>query len=461
MENGDNIKHKILNALAMLKSFKLTQSDIANELKDQNYQISQSELSKVRSMEATSSDKDYSISPIKLEMIEKGLDEILFAKNYIYDYNQLQYKLNLEEKNIAYSDQSLKLRNFENTTWYLYFFDKQYLEGVLKNAITRVVFEIGANQQVSLQNVKNEGYDPKNTDYEGILELQGVQHLICNLKTKKTREKHLHIKIIIGLGEVHDINMGVYANINFSGSIVSGTLLLERVYEEEESKIVPQTYIETTEEYEKLDKHIKEYFEHKELNRIKVKTGLNSQSELIEWMNLKKSSKNYKPFKLINTIRFKHDIFISAPMASLEDKKKYERQVEDIKKIKNTLENDLGYNNTFFAGLDDEDNERIRFRQPDIAFQIAIEAMENSGKILFIYPEEITSSSLMEVGWALKSGKLVVIFKRKGVPLPFLLRNIGQVDRKYVNVRVYEYDEKEYGDIVFILKNNGKAIFDE
>lgn len=142
-------------------------------------------------------------------------------------------------------------------------------------------------------------------------------------------------------------------------------------------------------------------------------------------------------------------IFISAPMASIEED--YYKELRDYVLTLETTLKDIGFTNVICPMFDKED--RSSFDGKTKAIIDNFSDLKQVECMLVIYPKEIATSSLVEIGYGLALSKNMVIFYKEG--LPYLLEESGG---EIAHVKTYKYDS--YEEITKTIKSNGMTIFD-
>lgn len=167
--------------------------------------------------------------------------------------------------------------------------------------------------------------------------------------------------------------------------------------------------------------------------------------------NLKKSSIK---MSLVN-IDYKYDLFIASPMAAYDTNEQYQKDRQNILDISTAFENKFGYKKIFYAGRTIRSMEK--FEHKDSSVKDNLIALKQSKRFVLIYPKALTSSVLVEAGWALALGKPSVYYVRNRDHLPFLLREAGQA---FESVKIYEYTNVEY--LIKSIENNKKeSLFED
>lgn len=129
-----------------------------------------------------------------------------------------------------------------------------------------------------------------------------------------------------------------------------------------------------------------------------------------------------------------YSIFLSFAIAGNKTRNQREIINEEISKIETKL-TELGYTNIFNAS--NYFSNEHDYQPPEIAAKEDFSAIENSKNFLFFYPTKVPSSALVELGYALRDGTNITIFTSNKHFLPFLTRELGQINDR-VHVVVYD-----------------------
>lgn len=146
---------------------------------------------------------------------------------------------------------------------------------------------------------------------------------------------------------------------------------------------------------------------------------------------------------------YRYDVFLSSPMASLNDKR-YREERNFALAVISSLKKDCGMQTIYYAGV--EIDTKSGFDPYDVAVLDDLDAINNSRYFILIYPQKSASSVLFEAGCALALAKECIYFVKNRNLLPFLLR---QAEQAFSNVKLYEY--KSIDDVTKVCKN--KKIF--
>lgn len=157
------------------------------------------------------------------------------------------------------------------------------------------------------------------------------------------------------------------------------------------------------------------------------------------------------PNAALTPVSIKYDAFISAPMASFQgDPKAYQRSRNSIRKLVNELEDGLPRRKVFYAGAQLPSVKA--FEAADLSFDTDIAALRESRCCILIYPQEIATSALVEVGVAIGLKKPVVIHVLDGVSMPFLLQHEQGASETHGAIHIYKY--ANFNDILQVYRAN-------
>jgi len=147
----------------------------------------------------------------------------------------------------------------------------------------------------------------------------------------------------------------------------------------------------------------------------------------------------------------RNKVFIGAPMASLSDDD-YKILRQHILEIENSIKTYCGFNDITYSGFKIE--ESSQFEGEEKAIKKNFKYLKESEFFIFIYPDKIASSVLVEMGYAIALSKKTIIFTRSKTSLPFMLR---EVDKAINSFKIYTYSD--YSDITRIIALNGSDLF--
>lgn len=153
----------------------------------------------------------------------------------------------------------------------------------------------------------------------------------------------------------------------------------------------------------------------------------------------------------VSTTGMRYDAFISAPMASFQaDPKAYQRSRSDIRKLVKLLEEGLPRRKVFYAG--EQLPSVSAFEAADLSLDTDLEALRDSRCCILIYPREMATSALVEVGVAIGMRKPVVIHVLDGVGLPFLLQHDQGAAATHGPIHIYKYSN--FDEILQVYRAN-------
>ncbi len=157
---------------------------------------------------------------------------------------------------------------------------------------------------------------------------------------------------------------------------------------------------------------------------------------------------------------FSHDVFISTPMAALDDDEQVKRHRADIEKVRHALRDycHFALDRVFYAGTDMDD--KGAFERSDMALRKNYKELEQSRVFLMIAPDKRPSSIYVEAGMAMALGKPCVFFAREQDDLPWLIREATAASKHdgLPSLKVYEY--KDVAQIIHWFQQEGDRLFD-
>jgi hypothetical protein len=171
-------------------------------------------------------------------------------------------------------------------------------------------------------------------------------------------------------------------------------------------------------------------------------------SRLPKKIMVEDSLDNEEYFKL----KFRHDVFLSSPMAAFEDNDRYIKEREFTNCVIECFKNECGFSSIFYAGK--EINNIEDFELEEFSIERDLDACRESKYFALIWPEKLASSVLVEAGWAIALNKPSVYFVKNRKELPFLLRTIDQACK---NVRICDYQCLE--GILKKIKSHKESLF--
>lgn len=210
----------------------------------------------------------------------------VFNQPFTVASSEFEMKNNLSEDEPSEPSNSLKINNFHNTTWWAYYF--HYNESQKLGLLGRAILEIKKDGDAYLKNIEHE----TSTDYNGKIHLEiSNQHLIINLWSEGTKEKHLRINVFVGMGKVYPLLIGIYTNIYSNNSTVAGTIILEKTKNDITQLEMPKTFNFQEAQGVGINKLIVEFLQNREQNFIKAPSGILTAEMLERWLIKKKKDK--------------------------------------------------------------------------------------------------------------------------------------------------------------------------
>lgn len=147
----------------------------------------------------------------------------------------------------------------------------------------------------------------------------------------------------------------------------------------------------------------------------------------------------------------KGSVFLCGPMASLPSDDAYRDSRQLMQDIAEALYQ-VGMSPTYYGGKEifsvDDFEESIK------SVKNNFQQFKKSECVLVVYPEPLTSSVLVEIGYAIALTKPMVIFTKSSDDLPFLLK---EIDKSLTTVNVFEYKNSQ--DILKKIRGNGVDLF--
>ena len=152
-----------------------------------------------------------------------------------------------------------------------------------------------------------------------------------------------------------------------------------------------------------------------------------------------------------NSIKEEYSIFLSFAIAGNKTRSNRENVDNQVSRIETKL-SDLGYKNIFNAS--NYFSTEHDYQPPEVAAKEDFNAIENSKNFLLFYPTKVPSSALVELGYALREGTNITIFTKNKEFLPFLTRELAQINER---VHLVEYNNIE--NLLSILDDSHELYF--
>ncbi len=147
----------------------------------------------------------------------------------------------------------------------------------------------------------------------------------------------------------------------------------------------------------------------------------------------------------------KDKIFIGSPMASVKETT-YESIRKDALRLKSALIKYCDFDDVYYPG--ENITGQNYFDGQEKAILNDFKLLKESEHYIFIYPKKVTSSILMEMGYAIALSKNTLIFTNGRKSLPYMLQ---QADKAIPNIRIYEY--RSFDEVISLIQGNGITLF--
>lgn len=173
-----------------------------------------------------------------------------------------------------------------------------------------------------------------------------------------------------------------------------------------------------------------------------------AESILTDLKNMRIFNTKYVFPSLITTINV-NTVFISAPMASISNDYYYVLR-EYALSLKSTLKN-IGFTDIICPIIDNDDPKK--FDGKTRAIKNNFNNLKQIECMVIVYPENVPSSSLVEIGYGIALCKRMVIFYKE--KLPYILEEAGE---NIEHVKTYKFDD--FSEIDNIITSNGMSLFE-
>ena len=128
--------------------------------------------------------------------------------------------------------------------------------------------------------------------------------------------------------------------------------------------------------------------------------------------------------------------FIATPMSGFESELAYEHFQKWLKSLLKSI-TDKKRNNYYYCAAINVIAKDLS-KDPTNSVKSDIDEIEKSTDFIFIYPIEVTTSAIMELGYALALKKRITIIAPKNISLPFMLNYLEDI---YPNVSYLNIDK--------------------
>lgn len=146
----------------------------------------------------------------------------------------------------------------------------------------------------------------------------------------------------------------------------------------------------------------------------------------------------------------KKNVFISSPMASIEDPTEYQKFQKDMKQIQNALKISCKVKNVYYPGENIEGKERFEGKKK--AINNNFHKLKECEYLLVVYPKALVTSVLVEIGYAIALSKKIIVFVKNKNDLPYILK---EADKSINNLHLYTYNDMK--DILYQIESNGTS----
>lgn len=148
-----------------------------------------------------------------------------------------------------------------------------------------------------------------------------------------------------------------------------------------------------------------------------------------------------------------YDIYLSSPMGSLRSDEKYQEMRSQALAILQAFENECRLK-VYYYGRDIQSRDYLDESDLPVAkISQCVEAMRRSKYFVLYYPARLSSSVLVEAGFALALQKQAVYFVKSRDHLPFLLR----YSESAFPVRIHQYKSLE--GLLGVIRTHGERLF--
>jgi len=292
-----------------------------------------------------------------------------------------------------------KLELYLNTTWYFYFYHE---ENFTRPKLGRAILRIGASRkEVEIKNFN----DSQSNDYSGAVSLDKNQMvLIFDMKTTKTREKWLHIKVSINTGDLPEIALGHYSNLGDGAiSLVSGALVLEHIPTNDKKDLTARPFDIWDSEFSEIHPGIRMYLQDKNLNFSKTKAQIFTKENLVKFV---KEYANTKEKKSRN-IRLDSEVkvIITCPQTYLEPQE-FEKYAAPCFELSKLLKDKLQFEVIHYP----IQNYSAPLARRARSFNYFLDRILKCDILIIFYFDIVSSICLMELAWAAEHNKAVYLF---------------------------------------------------
>jgi hypothetical protein len=146
---------------------------------------------------------------------------------------------------------------------------------------------------------------------------------------------------------------------------------------------------------------------------------------------------SHSPSRTTTKPRLKR-VFIAAPMSGAGAQTPYDDIRNDILGVIDVLEHKYEVEDVYFAGRHISTSQE--FTDAKLALDADLSALRDTDLFIFLYPEKVVSSALIEAGYALALKKPILVLVNDRGDLPYLFKQAEQVgdDAHLPKIRIRE-----------------------
>ena len=149
-----------------------------------------------------------------------------------------------------------------------------------------------------------------------------------------------------------------------------------------------------------------------------------------------------------------YDVFLAVPMAAYANEDEYQTARIEVLKVIEAFREYCKF--TVYCAVE-QCKTMKSFQTTDVSAKLDLKAIRNSRNFVMIYPRKISSSILVEAGFALAFRKYSVYFTTERKELPYMLQDLPNY---FPDVCVHELDcASNYDCIVDGIRNNKTDLF--
>jgi len=149
-----------------------------------------------------------------------------------------------------------------------------------------------------------------------------------------------------------------------------------------------------------------------------------------------------------------HDVYLSCPMGAVQAAQKYQEIRSQAMAVVEALENECGFK-VFFFGREVDSREHLDESDLPVAKIVrCMNALRRSRYYVLFFPAKVSSSALVEAGFALSLNKTGIYFVRSREHLPFLLR----YSESAFPIRIHQY--KTIDGLINVIRTHRQRLFE-